>query len=347
MSHADPYFLHLLRECRDPDHRQRMTALETLSKEYIEQVKADFLILLLHRATRYDEQTTILSMISQLGERAPIDELITILQDGASSNPFPRGYVASVLTSFGEKAPLDLFIRILQDPTEEIGLREDIAGLLGELGERVPLAVLVAAVSDEEPAVCAAAIASLIEQGSRAPLEPILAQVAHPEWYVRKAAIRALSFARERAPIEPIVNALSDPDARVREAAATSMDILLEWHGTRVPLAPLIAALGDEDANVRESALDALANHPEYAPIDQTSVALSDPNPYVRCAALLVFERVESTRVPEEIYQTLLEMAALDPYPNARKFANKTVLILKGFQPGEAHHYPGEEFTGE
>lgn len=347
MSDVDPYFLHLLRECRNPDLQQRMEALETLSKRYIEQVKADFLLLLLHRATGYTEQTAILSMISQLGPRAPIDELITILQDRADANPFPRPYVADVLASFGENAPLDILIGILQDPTEEVGLREEIAGLLGNCGKRVPLDVLVAAVEDDEPAICAAGIGSLIDQGVCAPLDPILAKVTHPEWFVRKAAIRALSFARERAPIEPIVGALSDSDPRVREAAATSIDILLEWFGTRVPLAPLIAALGDEDANVRECALDALANHPEIAPVDLITAALKDPNPYVRCAALLVFERMDSSRVPAGVYQILLEMAALDPYPNARKFANKTILTLKGFPLGRAHEYPGEEFDGE
>jgi hypothetical protein len=56
---------------------------------------------------------------------------------------------------------------------------------------------------------------------------------------------------------------------------------------------------------------------------------------------------MDSTRVPEKVYQTLLEMAALDPYPNARKYANKTLLVLKGFQPGKAHDYPGEEWTSE
>lgn len=345
MPDGDPYFLHLLRECRDPDRQRRMRALETLSKDYIELVKADFLLFLLYRATHYEEQIAVLSMMSQLGPGAPIDELVAILQDRADSNELPRGYVAAVLAALEEKAPLDVFIGILQDPTEEVGLREDIAGLLGQFGERVPLDVLLAAVADPEPGVCAAGIESLIEQGSRAPLEPILAQMIHPEWYVRKAAIRALSAARERAPIEPIVAALNDPDARVRDAAALGVDILLEWFGSRVPLAPLISALGDENANVRESSLDALANHPEYAPVELVVQALDDANPYVRCAALLVLERVGGERVPEEVYPKLVEMTATETHINARKYATRTLLILKGILPGQAYGYPGGEFT--
>lgn len=334
MPDEDPYFLHLLQECHDPDRRRRMQALETLRKDYIEQLKADMLFCLLSKAMHYEEQVAILCMLGQLGPAVPVDELVAILLDRAVSNELPRGYVAGVLASLGERAPLDVFISILQDPTEEIGLREDIAGLLGQFGERVPLDVLLATVADPDPGVCAAGIESLIEQGVRAPLEPILARVAHPAWYVRKAAICALSIARERAPIEPIVAALSDPDARVRDAAALGMDILLEWFGQRVPLAPLIAALGDENAQVRESSLDALANHPECAPVELVVQALDDQNPYVRCAALLVLERVGSARVPETVYPKLITMTAMETHINARKYATRTLLVLKGILPG-------------
>jgi HEAT repeat protein len=345
MSDEDPYFLHLLQECRDPDRQRRMRALDILRKDYSELIKADVLLSLLHGATHYEEQVAILSMMSQLGPAAPLAELQAILLDRAASNEFPREYVASVLAALEENAPLDIFIRILQDPGEDIGLRECIASLLGQFGERVSLDVLLAAIADPEPGVCAAGIESLIEQGPRAPLEPILAQVTHPEWYVRKAAIRALSTARERAPIEPIVAALSDPDARVRDAAALGMDILLEWFGNRVPLPPLIAALGDEHASVRESALDALANHPECAPLEPVVQALDDQNPYVRCAALLVLERMGSSRVPETVYPKLVEMTATETHMNARKYATRTLLLLKGIFPGRVYDIPGEDFT--
>jgi vesicle coat complex subunit len=74
-------------------------------------------------------------------------------------------------------------------------------------------------------------------------------------------------------------------------------------------------------------------------------VALDDQNPYVRCAALRVLEQM-GDRVLETVYLKLLEMASIDPYPNARKGANRTILTLKGFPLGKAHDYPGEEFTG-
>ena len=78
------------------------------------------------------------------------------------------------------------------------------------------------------------------------------------------------------------------------------VDVLLDCFGERVPLTPLIAALQDEDVRVRESSLDVLANHPEYAPFDLVARALDDQQPSVRCAALLVLERMGSERVPQE-----------------------------------------------
>ncbi len=346
MLDKDPYFQHVLHECQDPDLHERLRALETLGKEYVDQVKADFLLLLLRRTSIYEEQSAILLIVSQMGPRAPIEELLDILADRDAPDWMLREAVAGTLAALGEDAPVDVLISILQDPTEDVGLREEIAGLLGEFGERVPLEVLVAAVGDSDPAICAAAIGSLIDQGRRAPLEPILAHVAHPEWFVRKAAVRALSYARERAPIEAIVAALGDADPRVRDAAALGIDLLLEWFGTRVPLAALFTATSDEDAQVRESALDALANHPQYAPIDLVVAALTDENPYVRCAALLVLERM-GNRVPEEVYPTVMQMTWADPYPNARKYATRALLTLKGIQLGEAHGDWGEDFTGE
>ena len=340
-------FQEVLHSCQNPNLQVRLSALETIEKEYLDLVKAEFLLLLLRKTSVYQEQVAILlGIISQMGSRAPIEELLAILLDRDTSDEMLRIVVARTLAALGEDAPIDAFIGILQDSTENASLREEIAGLLGEFGERVPLEVLVAAVADPDPAVCAVAIGSLIKLGRRAPLEPILVHVAHTEWFVRMEAIRALSSARERAPVELIVAALSDPDPRVRAAAAQGIDLLLEWFGTRVPLASLVAALGDEDDDVRESTLIALKNHPQYVPMELVVARLDDQNPYVRCAALRILERM-GERVPEEVYPKLLEMAATEPHINARKHAIKTLFVLRGVPPGAAHDYPGEEFTGD
>ena len=90
-----------------------------------------------------------------------------------------------------------------------------------------------------------------------------------------------------------------------------------------------------------------LGNHPQYVPIEPVVAALGDPNPYVRCAALVVLERMGRDRVPEEVDRTLQEMASTESHVNARKYAIKTLFVLKGVPPGKAHDHPGEVFTGE
>lgn len=342
----DPYYQYLLHQCRHPELHERLRALDTLGKDYLDLVEADFLLVLLHGTSQYEEQSAILGIMSQMGTRAPVAALIELLEQREAGDSGLREYVAATLAALKESTPLDLFIRILKDPTEEGGLREEIAELLGDFGERVPIEVHLAAVADPDPDICVAAIRALSAQGARAPLDPILAHLAHPAGRVRKAAIRALSRARERAPLEPIVAALGDPDPEVREAAAWGIDLLLEWFGTRVPLAPLLAALADDSPLVRETALDALANHPEYAPLDRVVPALDDSNAYVRCAALLVLERMGS-RVPEEVYPTLLRMTQADPYPKARMYATWTLLALKGLPPGKEDWGESQDFTVE
>lgn len=99
----------------------------------------------------------------------PVDELTALLRDRSDDNTIPRFRVAETLAALGENAPIEIFISLLQAPTEETGLWETLAEFFGEFGERVPLEVLLDAVADEEPTVCAAGIASLIVRGSQAP----------------------------------------------------------------------------------------------------------------------------------------------------------------------------------
>lgn len=195
MMDRDSHFLEVLRACRHPDLRLRLNALEELEKVYLDQVKADFLLVLLGKTSIYQEQSAILGIMSLMGPRAPVEELTHILLDRDKAPGSLREAVAGTLAALEEDAPVDVLIDILRDPTEEAGLREEIAGLLGTFGERVPLEVLVAAAADAEPGVRAAGIGSLMAQGSRAPLEPITAALGHAEWYVRMEAVKALGHA--------------------------------------------------------------------------------------------------------------------------------------------------------
>lgn len=176
------YFQRVLQKCLSPDIGQRTRALDELGKAFLEKVEGSFLLTLLRRTSAHQEQSAILGIMGQIGTRAPRQALIDILTDREASSWISRSSVANTLTALGKDAPIEVFITLLQDPTEEVGLREEIAYSLGGFGERVPLEVLLKAVADSEPAVCAAAIQSLITQNPHTPLEPILAHVNDSEW---------------------------------------------------------------------------------------------------------------------------------------------------------------------
>ncbi len=56
-------YLELLRECRHPNVRVRLQALETLYKEHLDRVEPDFLLHMLRKSSSYDEQSYILWML--------------------------------------------------------------------------------------------------------------------------------------------------------------------------------------------------------------------------------------------------------------------------------------------
>jgi hypothetical protein len=68
----DHLFQQALHTCQDPSLNVRLSALETIEKEYLDLVKAEFLMLLLRKTSIYQEQIAILGIISQLGPGAPI-----------------------------------------------------------------------------------------------------------------------------------------------------------------------------------------------------------------------------------------------------------------------------------
>ena len=78
-----------LQHCRSTDFLQRMHALQTLEKEYVGQVEPDILLPMLRTSSHYQEQSLILSLLRQLGERTPVDELVAYLLDRTEANKIP------------------------------------------------------------------------------------------------------------------------------------------------------------------------------------------------------------------------------------------------------------------
>lgn len=77
---------------------------------------------------------------------------------------------------------------------------------------------------------------------------------------------------------------------------------------------------------------DVPATHPHYAPRALVIPARKDQNASVRCAALLVLERM-GDRVPEEVLPALLRMPWADSHPNVRQYATQA-LLTEGYSQG-------------
>ncbi len=129
---------------------------------------------------------------------------------------------------------------------------------------------------------------------------------------VRWAAVNSLSSIGDESAIFPIVIALRDPDKYVRSGAATALD-LFGWEPHETPMqayyyiakqewekipplgepasAPLLWALKDRDARVRAAAVDSLGELHIPAAIGACSIALRDPDSFVRKRAALSFPK--------------------------------------------------------
>ena len=95
----DPYYHYLLHQCQHPELHERLRALDTLGKDHLDLIEADFLLLLLRGTSQHEEQTAILGIMSQMGARAPVAALIEMLEDREAADSGLREYVAATLAT--------------------------------------------------------------------------------------------------------------------------------------------------------------------------------------------------------------------------------------------------------
>ena len=134
----DPYYQYLLHQCQHPELHERLRALDTLGKDYLDLIEADFLLALPRGTSRYEEQSAILGIMSQMGARAPVAALIELLEHREAAEWGLREYVAATLAALKESTLLDLFIRLLQDPMEEGACARRLRSFWGPLASRCP-----------------------------------------------------------------------------------------------------------------------------------------------------------------------------------------------------------------
>ncbi len=334
MRKNDSFYRHLLQECQSADLQHRLEALEDLRRhEYLDLVEAQFLLDRLNSTSRWQEQTAILRLMSQIEKPLPLDALMAILADSETSTIFLRMEVAHTLAVAEAVEAIDLFVRLVLDAREHPWLREVLTGDLAIWKERITDELLLTLLADPEPAVCTAALEVLRDRPPQAiPLEMVLPYLQREEKYIREAAIKTLMAAEQRVPIDPILSALHDPEPEVRAAASHACMSLVEWFPDQIPLELLLQALHDEYAAVREDVLDAFGKIPLRIPVEPVIAALTDPVSYVRCAAVETLGLM-GERVPLSVYPVLQKMAGFDDSAHVRQRATRTLLLLHGMTP--------------
>ena len=115
---------------------------------------------------------------------------------------------------------------------------------------------LLGYLTDERPAIVAAALDGLWRQGERDVVDTVLAMASHRSPWVRGAVLRYMSRLHPDSARPLLVAALSDPDFIVRENAIDELDELDDGPGDAMPL--IRSLLTDPHPHVRQAAQTAL-----------------------------------------------------------------------------------------
>ncbi|HEV2656162.1 MAG TPA: HEAT repeat domain-containing protein [Ktedonobacteraceae bacterium] len=170
--------------------------------------------------------------------RIPISIVVAKLRD---HNKIVRRVARLILLRSEVEIPAELLLPFLDCPENKTRVLA-----IKLLRSRVRLERLLAATQDHKWTVRAQALEVLGEMGERVPLALFLEALCERNIGVRHAAIEALCKQGERAPLAIIFGALHD-SRRVHRAAAEG----LEKIGTRLPREWLLQALVDPKGHVR------------------------------------------------------------------------------------------------
>lgn len=257
------------------------------------------------------DRWSIIQVIRESQQEPSTEELLTYLYGNDQRVCF---LAANLLGRRGEWERLERFITSLEGSrsgfTRAIAVR-----LLGRLGEGGPVSLLLAALTDTEPAVRLAAVRAFEEMGERIPAEAgdvigllndpdrkisiaamrVAAQVAEhilvdaplletlfaacesPYKSVVQAALRCLRKLERRVTSDQIVELLHHQDASLRFTVMSRL-------GSHVPMKHMAKMLQDKDDRIRVRAAEEIAEryYEREIPLDLLLQALNDENALVR-----------------------------------------------------------------
>ncbi len=225
---------------------------------------------------RSDSRYAAIEALSILGEHAPLDVMLRLVDDPA---PRFRFIAMQGLRNMGAHVPITAWARLAQHFDRAIR-REAIAALKGN-DDPAAIAALLSALSDSCAENREAAISALAEVVEHIPVENVIAMLYADSAWQRAAALKVAAMMGERVPLEELEDAytyLSGKVAALEQTDDTPIDLLLEiesdWlaplrftimrrQGEQAPIEPLLAALGDWRITTYRQALETLPVHPE------------------------------------------------------------------------------------
>ena len=183
---------------------------------------------------------------------------------------------------------------------QSAAIKELAAGVLGRIGSRSSVPLLLRWLSSEEEVTIAVANA-LGAIGDARAFEPLLSLLDHPESSIRQAAVAALNSIGHPRTEESIAGRLKSDSPRVRESAAR----IAGYFGYGSCLRRLVELCDDEDELVRRSVVEHLASFDERQAWSKIRELLaSDPSATVRSAAVRALGQSTSDTLAQLIAAT-------------------------------------------
>lgn len=327
----------LIAQLRARDEHDRHDAIRDLIKYHLDRVDPLVFLDMAHFDPAWSIRHEALSVLAAFRERAPLDELLRMLNDPQLIDE--RAHVISILGELGKRAPLDLLISIAKDPDAHPADRESAVEALGASHDRIPMQIFEDALVDPEPAVRAAAAECAAIEDLHISSDLLISCLTDPDEYTRKNIVNALIAHPVRFALLPLIQLINDPDYQVRESAARAIGTLRKTFGESVPLDSLLQFAADPNNLVREMAIDVLADYPDYAATEALDVllsALKDEDRFVRLSAAQALTLLG--RPLPELHKPALEEALHDPDPRTRKAITYVLMVMKGL--ADPHNPP-------
>jgi len=230
-----------------------------------------------------------LSALVAIG-RAHLDPLIGGL---SAQDDSVREVMATVLGRIGDRRGVPILMELLRDRNGHV--RQEAAAALGEVRDLGTVEALLPLLSDIYPNVQERAVRALLQMKEALPRSVLLEYLSHASSALRCNAAFLLGQVEEESAIAPLLLLLRDPDQGVRKAAVEALGCFQSPEMIR----HILLALADESANVRLAALKILAGREVDSVADLADMLqplVHDENIWVRAALPPILARVRGEK---------------------------------------------------